>query len=212
MEKYFDRVEAGKVLASLLKMYAKDPNVIALGLPRGGVPVAFEVAHALSIPLGVFIVRKLGVPGHEELAMGALASGGITFLDESIIHSLHISSKAIKQVKQAETQELKRREKIYLPCQAELNPTGKTVLLIDDGIATGATIKAAISALRLQKPAKIVVAVPVAALDACKQIEKTVDGFICPLQPNVFFAVGGWYEHFSQINDEEVCQLLKTSK
>jgi putative phosphoribosyl transferase len=208
MEKYIDRQHAGKVLAALLKAYANQPDVIALGLPRGGVPIAYEIAQALSIPLGVFIVRKLGVPGHPELAMGALASGGVVYLDEKLIHHLKITSSAIEQVKQAEALELSRRQALYLPCQQSLNACAKTVLLIDDGIATGATMQVAIAALRQQHPAKIIVAVPVAALETCKQIEKNVDKLICPMQPSAFIAVGVWYESFSQTSDEEVCELL----
>lgn len=209
MKKFMDRYEAGKLLAELLKHYEKNENAIVLALPRGGVPVAYEIAKKLSLPLDVFIVRKLGVPGHEELAMGAIATGGITVFNDEIIESLTIPKFEMDQVIQSEKQELQRRDTLYRDNRPFPVLDGKTIILVDDGIATGATIKAAIKALRQQKPANIVVAIPVAAFSTCEEIAKLVDKMICPLKPHEFYAVGVWYENFSQTSDEEVFELLK---
>jgi putative phosphoribosyl transferase len=208
MEKYVNRSQAGKILAEHLKNYANLPNVIALALPRGGVPVAYEVAKALSIPLDVFVVRKLGVPGHEELAMGAIASGGIVFFNDEIIHSLNLANPAIERVIQSEKEELKRRELLYRGKQSPPILKDKTIILIDDGIATGASMFAALQALYLQKPAHIIIAVPVAADSSCQDLAERVDKIVCPLRPPNFYAVGLWYEDFSQTTDEEVAELL----
>jgi putative phosphoribosyl transferase len=208
MDKYFDRYEAGKVLAEYLNNYTNKPNTIVLALPRGGVPVAYEVAKALSIPLDIFIVRKLGTPNHEELAMGAIATGGILVFNDDIIQELDIPKKQIDEVIRRESQELNRRNKKYRGNRTFPDIEGKTIILVDDGIATGATIKAAIKALRLQHPASIIVAVPVAAISTCEEIASTVDKIICPLAPKHFNAVGAWYENFSQTEDEEVHELL----
>lgn len=212
MEKFRDRRHAGKVLAEELKAYAYNTKVIVLGLPRGGVPVAYEIAKALEVPLDVFIVRKLGVPGHEELAMGAIASGDITVFNERVLKEIEISKFMVDQVIQLEQQELKRREQLYRGQHPFPVLKGKIIILVDDGIATGATMRAAIKALQQQKPKKIIIAVPVAALSTCKEMEPLVDIMICPLKPEFFYAVGAWYEDFSQTEDEEVSSLLNSRR
>ncbi|ETO94300.1 phosphoribosyltransferase [Legionella oakridgensis] len=208
MDKYVNRQEAGKILASYLKSYQKNPEVIVLALPRGGVPVAYEVAAALAVPLDVFLVRKLGVPGHAELAMGAIATGNTAVFNDNILQMLHISDEAIQPVINAEKKELQRRESIYRGEKPLPNLQHKIVILIDDGIATGATVRAAIKALRKKNLAKLILAVPVAALSSYKEIAKEVDEFICPLKPVNFHAVGLWFEDFSQTSDDEVTKLL----
>lgn len=208
MNKYLNRYEAGKMLAEQLKGYAKQKNMLVLALPRGGVPVAYEIAKALSLPLDVFIVRKLGVPGHEELAMGALASGNVTVFNEDVINSLQISKERIQEVIEAEGQELRRRELAYRGDAPFPSLTGKTILLVDDGIATGATMRAALKALRQSHPASIVIAVPVAEISTCKKMATIADKIVCPLQPVYFNAVGAWYEDFAQTEDKEVYSLL----
>lgn len=212
MDKFIDRQEAGLVLAEHLKEYAHQSKVIVLALPRGGVPVAFELAKALSIPLDVFIVRKLGVPGYEELAMGALAMGGTVIFNERLISQLHLAQASIDAVLQSEQKELMRRERLYRGDRPFPDLFGKTIILVDDGIATGNTMKAAIKALRKFKPAFIIIAVPVAARETCEEIGKLVDQLICPLKPINFFAVGLWYENFSQTSDTEVIELLEKTK
>ncbi|MCP0913774.1 MULTISPECIES: phosphoribosyltransferase [Legionella] len=209
MEKFADRHQAGTILAKRLHEYERKSNGIVLALPRGGVPVAYEIAQALSLPLDVFIVRKLGVPGHEELAMGAIASGGTLFFNEDIVHSMDIPQRRIQAVIDSEQKELARREALYRQGKPFPSLTGKTVILVDDGIATGATIHAAIKALRKLKPEQIILAVPVAALSTCRELAREVEGIICPLQPVDFYAVGLWYDDFSQTTDEEVSQLLR---
>lgn len=211
MDKFFDRCEAGVILAKNLKEYANNPNVIILALPRGGVPVAYEIANALSAPLDVFIVRKLGLPGHEELAIGAIASGGTIFFNESLMSQLNINRISIQNVIEKEQEELVRREHLYRGDKAFPNLKEKTVLLVDDGIATGATMTAAIEALRKHKPTTIVIAVPVAAYSTCEEMAPLVERIVCPLKPIDFYAVGLWYEHFPQISDNEVIELLKKS-
>ncbi|MCW8445634.1 phosphoribosyltransferase [Fluoribacter gormanii] len=206
---YDDRYQAGRVLTDLLKDYEKRTDVIVLALPRGGVPVAYEIASKLSLPLDIFIVRKLGVPGHEELAMGAIASGGITVFNEEIVNSLHISKEAINKIQKSEQEELSRRELVYRGKKPFPMLPGKTVILVDDGIATGYTMRAAIAALKQQNPAKIIVTVPVAARSTCDEIAPLVDEIICPMRPVNFYAVGMWYNDFSQTTDDEVMQLLK---
>jgi predicted phosphoribosyltransferase len=210
MKKYKDRKDAGKTLTRILAPYSKKSNLITLALPRGGVPVAYEIAKAIHSPLDIFIVRKLGVPGHEELALGALASGGAVIYNQELINQLNIEKNAIEPILQIEKQELSRRESVYRGNKAFPELLGKTVLLVDDGIATGASIKAAIKGLRLYKPKCIIVAVPVAPLSICKEIEDLADIFICPLKPIDFYAVGLWYQEFSQTTDEEVISLLKS--
>ncbi|EKD74155.1 MAG: Phosphoribosyltransferase [uncultured bacterium] len=208
MERFLNRYQAGKLLAEQLKSYAKKPDVIVLALPRGGVPVAYEVAKKLSVPLEVFIVRKLGVPGHEELAMGAIATGGVVVFNDEIVDNLTISQAAINRVIQAEQQELQRRELTYRGNRPFPALSGKTIILVDDGIATGATMRAAIKSLRQQSPAAIIMAVPVAALSTCEEIANNVDKIVCLLKPHNFYAVGAWYEDFSQTTDNEVFELL----
>jgi predicted phosphoribosyltransferase len=212
MKKYMDRYEAGRMLAEELKQYTKMKNTIVLALPRGGVPVGYEIAKKLSLPLDVFIVRKLGVPGHEELAMGAIAMGGMTVFNDEILKSLNISKSTIDQVIQAEKQELQRRNAIYRDNKPFPSLQDKTIILVDDGIATGATMKAAIKALKQQKPAILIIAVPVAEFSTCEKMAKLVDKMVCPLKPHDFYAVGLWYEDFPQTSDDEVFELLKMSE
>lgn len=204
-----DRVEAGQVLASELGAYVGQPNVLVLALPRGGVPVAFEVAQALHAPLDVFLVRKLGVPGHEELAMGAIASGGVRVLNRSVVDSLSIPDHVIAAVAVQEQRELERREHAYRGNRPDPEVRGRTVLLVDDGLATGATMRAAAAAIRAQEPRRLVVAVPVAARETCDEFRDEVDEVVCAITPEPFYAVGVWYGDFSQTTDEEVHELLE---
>jgi putative phosphoribosyl transferase len=206
--RFRDRSEAGRVLARELDRYAGRDDVVVLGLPRGGVPVAHEVAKALGAPLDVFVVRKLGVPGHRELAMGAVASGGELVLDEGLIRSLGIGKAEIQQTIAAELHELERRERAYRDGRDLPELTGKTVILVDDGLATGSTMRAAALAVREHHPARIVVAVPVAAPETCDEFRSEVDEIICAVTPRPFHAVGLWYDDFSQTSDEEVRELL----
>jgi len=206
---YKDRFEAGRLLADELAEYANDKKVIVLGLPRGGVPVACEVAKKIHAPLDVMVVRKLGVPGWEELAMGAIASGGVRVLNDDVIRNLHISEKALEKEIDIELEELRRRELAYRGHAGAPAVKGRTVLLIDDGIATGSTMRAAVQALRQQGAARIVVAVPVAAADTCMEMEPMVDRLVALMKPEVFGAVGHWYERFPQVDDAEVRSLLE---
>jgi putative phosphoribosyl transferase len=206
--RFRNRNEAGRFLADKLKAYANRPDVLVLALPRGGVPVAYEVATALKAPLDVFLVRKLGVPGHEELAMGALGSGGVRVLNEDVVNYLRIPAEVIEQVAATEQHELERREKLYRGDRPPLDVRNRTVILIDDGLATGSTMRAAAVALRQQQPARIVVAVPVAAAETCNEFRKEVDEIVCATTPEPFYAVGLWYEDFSQTGDDEVRELL----
>lgn len=208
MERYQNRYAAGKTLANLLKSYAKRTDVLVLALPRGGVPVAYEIAISLSLPLDVFIVRKLGVPGHEELAMGALAMGDTKVFNKEIMTSLDISKEAIDDVIHMEKKELQRRELAYRGDKPFPIIKNKTVILVDDGVATGASIKVAIKALRQLDPEAIVLAIPVAEASICKELTNLVEKCVCPMQPINFYAVGQWYEDFSQTTDEEVYALL----
>jgi predicted phosphoribosyltransferase len=203
-----DRVNAGKVLAEHLRKYAGRPDVIVLALPRGGVPVAYEVARALGAPLDVFIVRKLGVPGHEEYAMGAVASGGVRVVNQDVIRGLGLNDVAIERVAARELAELNRRERLYRGDRPEPDLKGRTVILVDDGLATGSTMKAAVKALRARGPARIVVAVPIAAADTCEALRREVDEVVCAVTPVPFHAVGLWYDDFRQTSDEEVHDLL----
>jgi putative phosphoribosyl transferase len=209
MDKYQDRFEAGKILAETLHHYANNKNVIVLALPRGGVPVAYEIAKTLKAPLDVFIVRKLGVPTHEELAFGAIAEGGAIVFNQDIVTELHLSKKLMDDVILKEQQELKRRNLKYRGEKSFPALNNKIVILVDDGVATGATMRAAIAALRKFNPEKIVVAVPVAAESTCDEIAKLADEIICPLKPFEFYAVGAWYDQFDQTEDEEVYSLLR---
>jgi len=204
-----DRTEAGRLLAEKLMAYANRPDVLVLALPRGGVPVAFEVAKALNVPLDIFLVRKLGLPGHEELAMGAIASGGMRVLNEDVVHYLRVPNEVIEKVARREQQELERREREYRGDRPAPEVRGRTIILIDDGLATGSSMRAAVRALRQQQPARIIVAVPIAAESTCNEFKAEVDEIVCALTPEPFHAVGLWYEDFSQTTDEEVRDLLK---
>lgn len=205
---YRDRVDAGKQLATKLGDYADRDDVLVLALPRGGVPVAYEVAKALRAPLDIFLVRKLGVPGHEELAMGAIATGGIRVLNDDVVRYLRIPNDVIDAVAEEELKELERRERAYRGNRVEPNIRGKTVILVDDGLATGSTMRAAVAALRQQDPARIVVAVPVSATQTCDEYRMGVDEIICAKTPEPFMGVGMWYRDFSQTSDEEVREIL----
>lgn len=208
MRSYKDRRDAGMVLAQALQHYAKDNTAIVLALPRGGVPVAYEVAKALRLPLDIFIARKLGFPGHEEFAMGAIASGNTLFLNRALIEQARIPEDIINSVIEKEKQELARREKTYRNNRPFPDLRGKTVLLIDDGIATGFSLRAAIAGLKMLQPKRVVIAVPVAAADTLAELRGLVDEIVCPLQPANLQAVGLWYHNFSQTSDEEVMELL----
>jgi len=203
-----DRTDAGRQLAEELLSYAGRDDVIVLALPRGGVPVAFEVAQRLGVPLDVFVVRKLGVPGHEELAMGAIASGGIRVLNEDVLYVLPDAQSIVEMVTAIEREELKRREHDYRGDRPAPEVRGRTVILVDDGLATGATMRAAAAALRQQGAAKIIVAVPVGAPITCHEIRSAADEVVCLQTPGSFMGVGQYYEDFSQTTDEEVRELL----
>src|SRR6266487_3613416 len=209
MERAFpNRTEAGRLLAGRLVKYAGRDDVIVLGLPRGGVPVAFEVAQRLGAPLDVFIVRKLGVPGFEELAVGAIASGGVRVLNQDVVRALPNAEEAIEAVTARETAELERREKSYRNGRPPPELRDRVVILVDDGLATGATMRSAVKALRQRGVAKIVVGVPVGPRDTCREIEQEADETICATAPEFFQAVGQYYEDFPQTSDEEVRELL----
>jgi putative phosphoribosyl transferase len=207
-----DRVDAGRLLAMQLKEYANQPDLLVLGLPRGGVPVAFEVARALKAPLDVFLVRKLGVPGYEELAMGAIASGGVRILNDMVVKGLNIDNEAINQITERELNELQRRDHQYRGDNPGPELHNRTVILIDDGLATGTTMRAAAIALRQQQPARIIVAVPVAAPETCDEFRDLVDEVVCAVTPRRLYAVGLWYEDFSQTSDDEVVELLERAR
>jgi predicted phosphoribosyltransferase len=204
-----DRTEAGRQLASRLSAYADRPDVVVLALPRGGVPVGFEVARALHAPLDVFLVRKLGVPGREELAMGAIATGGVRVLNEDVVQTLWIPDEVIEHVAAEEQQELQRRERLYRDDRPPVDVRGRTVILIDDGLATGSSMRAAVAALRQQRPARIIVAVPVGSPDTCMALRAEADEAVCYRMPEPFGAVGLWYQDFAQTTDEEVRSLLE---
>jgi predicted phosphoribosyltransferase len=209
IEPFVDRAEAGKLLgAELVRRLAKRQDIVVLALPRGGVPVGYEVARALAAPLDVFIVRKLGVPGQEELAMGAIASGGVRVLNDEVLRYVPVSHQMIDMVAERESRELERREKAYRGNRPPLDVAGKTVVIVDDGLATGSTMKAAVRALRKMSPREIVVAVPVAAPSTCTEFQGLVDEMICLRTPEPFQAVGLWYDDFSQTTDEQVQELL----
>src|SRR2546421_642105 len=209
---YRDRIDAGKQLAARLADYADRDDVLVLALPRGGVPVAYEVAKALRAPLDIFLVRKLGVPGHEELAMGAIATGGVRVLNDDAVEYLGIPSRVIDSVAANELRELERREREYRGDRPEPDVRGKTVILVDDGLATGSTMRAAAAALRQQNPARIIVAVPGSAPQTCDQYRMGVDAIVCATTPEPFYGVGRWYKDFSQTTDEEVRDLLEQGR
>lgn len=204
-----DRAEAGRMLAKKLMKYAGRPDVLVLALPRGGVPVAYEVARALHAPLDIFLVRKLGLPGREELAMGAIASGGVLVLNNDVVRALNIPEHVMQSVAEEERLELQRRERLYRGDRPAVNVRGRTVILIDDGLATGSSMRAAMAALRQQGPARIVVAVPVGPPETCAEFQGEADEAVCALTPEPFYAVGLWYQNFSQTTDEEVRELLE---
>jgi putative phosphoribosyl transferase len=206
---FADRREAGKELASMLRKYAGRDDLVVLALPRGGVPVAFEIAEALGAPLDIFVVRKLGMPGHPEYAMGAIASGGIRVISDDVIRWYGISPAAIEAVAREELAELERREREYRRGRPLTSLHGKTVILVDDGLATGSTMRAAVQAVRALQPARVVVAVPVGAPQTCEEFNDITDETVCARTPEPFSAVGLWYRDFSQTSDEEVRALLE---
>jgi putative phosphoribosyl transferase len=205
---FANRKEAGQKLALPLMKYANRGDVIVLGAPRGGVPVAFEIATELKVPLDIFVLRKLGVPGREELAFGAIASGGVRILNRDVIEGLGITGLDIERVTRVAEQELQRREQAYRGGRPPLDLSGLTVILVDDGVATGSTMRAAIRALRQKKPARIVIAVPVAPPATCDQLQLEADELVCLEKPEPFYGVGQFYSDFSQVSDEEVKELL----
>lgn len=205
---YEDRREAGRMLAEELLAYARGPDVLVLALPRGGVPVGYEVAARLGVPLDVFVVRKLGVPGREELALGAIASGGARVLSRDVVEGLEIPDAVIESVTARETLELERRERLYRGGRPALDVAGATVILVDDGLATGASMRVAVAAVKRLGPARIVVAVPVSSPDVCDEIAGLVDEAVCARTPSPFRSVGRWFRDFRQTTDEEVRALL----
>jgi predicted phosphoribosyltransferase len=205
---FLDRYEGGRELAGLLVPYAHRPDTVVLALPRGGVPVAYEVARALGAPLDVFLVRKLGAPSHEELAMGAIASGGVRVLNREVVDELQVTREEIDATAEREGRELQRREERYRDGRPPPDVHGRTVILVDDGLATGTTMRAAVAALRQQGPARIVVAVPVGATESCEDLAAEADEVLCARRPEPFYAVGLWYRDFAQTTDEEVRELL----
>ena len=204
-----DRVEAGRMLATTLQEYANRGDVVVLALPRGGVPVGFEVAKALHAPLDVFVVRKLGLPEQEELAMGAISSGGVRVLNRDLLRALRIPEEVVDQITQEEQRELERREREYRDERSPVDVRGKTVILVDDGLATGSSMRVAALALKEKGPAQVVVAVPVAPADTCAELQSVADKVVCAVTPQPFLGVGQWYEDFSQTSDEEVRELLR---
>lgn len=209
MPRFADRAEAGQALAGELGEYADRDDIVVLGLPRGGVPVAFEVARELHASLDVYVVRKLGVPGNAELAMGAIASGGVRVLNDGLVRRMNIPDEAIERATSRERTKLEERERKYRGTRPGIEPEDKTALLIDDGMATGATMRAAVSALRERGPSKIVVAVPTAPPETCAEFEEIVDDVVCLTTPRPFFGVGGAYQDFSQTDNEQVRELLE---
>lgn len=209
---YFrDRVDAGQRLARHLAAYAARPDTLVLALPRGGVPVGYEVARVLELPLDVFLVRKLGVPGHEELALGAVATGGVRVLNPEVTRHLRLADRVIARVTERELQELERQHQAYRGQRTFPALSGQTVILVDDGLATGSSMRAAAAAVRQQAPARVVVAVPVAAAETCAALGSHVDEVACAISPEPFHAVGLWYEDFAQTTDDEVRDLLRRS-
>lgn len=210
--RFRDRVDAGRALAADLSAYAGRGDVLVLALPRGGVPVGYQVARALNAPLDVFIVRKLGVPGHEELAMGAIASGGVRVLNDGVVQPLRIPPAVIDAVAAREQAEMERREREYRGGRPAPDVRGRTVILVDDGLATGATMRAAAGALRLLGPARLVIGVPVSAGESCAELGGQVDEIVCTRTPAPFYGVGMWYDDFSQTSDAEVRELLARAR
>lgn len=209
---YRDRSHAGQVLAGKLSRFEGERNLIVLGLPRGGVPVAFEVARALHAPLDVMVVRKLGFPGNEELAMGAVGSGGVRVLNEDVLGLYPVSDDMIQEAVERESKQLAARERRYRGDRAYPDFAGRSVILVDDGLATGSTMRAAVVAVRRRHPERLIVAVPVGAGSTCEELGKHVDEIVCATTPEPFFAVGAWYEDFAQTTDDEVSSLLKRAQ
>jgi predicted phosphoribosyltransferase len=207
--RFRDRSDAGRQLAARLQEYRGRPDVLVLALPRGGVPVGYEVARALGAPLDVFVVRKLGVPGHEELAMGAIATGGARVMNEEVVARVGISPEVLDAVTTREREEVFRRERLYRGDRTPPDVRGRTVIVVDDGLATGATMRAAVAALRQQRPERIVVAVPAGSAETCADLRTNADEVVCLLTPDPFLAVGFWYEDFGQLSDEDVRSLLE---
>lgn len=205
---FLDRKDAGGKLADRLRSYAGRRDLLILALPRGGVPVAYEVARKLNAPLDIFLVRKLGLPGHEELAMGAIAPGGVRIINDEVVNSLEIPWEVIDNVARQEEVELNRRMAVYRGSRSPIDARGKTVILIDDGLATGSSMRAAVTAVKKLGPRKIVVAVPTAAKETCRDFQGEVDELICLVTPEPFYGVGYWYQDFSQTTDDEVKELL----
>jgi len=211
MRQFRDRVDAGQALGRALRQYQGNKDVLVLGLPRGGVPVAYEVAKALRAPLDICLVRKLGVPGHEELAMGAIASDGVRVMNPQVVLPLHITQEVIDEVAAEELHELRRREIAYRGGRAAMSVAGRVVLLVDDGLATGASMRAAVRVMQHQGAASVIVAVPVAPLDTCDVLAREADDVICLLRPEEFEAIGQYYESFEQLTDDEVRSYLELS-
>jgi predicted phosphoribosyltransferase len=207
-----DRHHAGQSLARELVEYADRDDVVVLGLPRGGVPVAYEVAAALNVPLEPFVVRKIGAPQHEEFAIGAIASGGISIIDRRAVAELGISEGEIGGIVERESRELARRERLYRGTRPFPDLTGKTVILVDDGLATGASMRVAVEAIQAKNPARVVAAAPVASRSACSMLRKAADACVCVADPEPFYGVGMWYEDFSQTTDDEVIALLESAE
>jgi len=207
-----DRGEAGRRLGRELARYAGSKDTLVLGLPRGGVVVAFEVAKALDAPLDVFLVRKLGAPGHEELAVGAIASGGLRVMNENVIGALRVTEGQIEAIAARERALLERREQLYRGHSKPLELAGKVVVVVDDGLATGASMRTAVRSMKSARPARIVVAVPVAPLETCADLRREVDETVCLMTPEPFYAIGSWYVDFSQTSDEEVVELLEKAR
>jgi putative phosphoribosyl transferase len=211
MTPFKDRRDGGRKLAQKLSVYASQPNMLILALPRGGVPVAYEVALTLNVSLDIFLVRKLGLPGREELAIGAIASGGVRILNTDIIRMLSVPEEVINFVARKELQELQRRERLYRGHRPSPEVRDRKVILIDDGLATGASMRAAVAGLRAQHPSRIIIAVPAAAAETCDALRSEVDDVICAITPEPFYGVSRWYEDFSQVTDEEVRTLLENA-
>lgn len=211
LNRFKDRVQAGQLLAQRLLPYARRSDAIVLALPRGGVPVGYEIAQALELPLDIILVRKLGMPGHDEFAMGAIASGGARFVQDDVLQAYAVPAKLVEQVLQEELAELERREKLYRGARLMPPLRGRLVILVDDGLATGSTMKAALLAVRKEQPARVIVAIPVAPAQSLAKIAESADEIICLQTPDPFYAVGTWYEHFAQTSDEEVIRLLNAA-
>lgn len=207
-KRFSDRAAAGRALAAELRDYARQAGLLVLGLPRGGVPVAYEVARALEAPLDLFLVRKLGLPGDEDVALGAIASGGVRFVNEAVTAKLGIADDVIARVAAEEQEEIERQERVYRKDRPELRLEGRTVVLVDDGMATGATMRAATIAARAQDPARLVVAVPVASQTTCASLRETVDDVVCSFTPEPFDNVGMWYTDFGQVSDAQVQEIM----